>query len=943
MALQPWREIAKPHRDVLAGTFQQAEFAADIAQVRAGTASAEYGDAESFFSRTYITEGMRLLLISVAQRLAGHGGDPVIQLQTAFGGGKTHTLLAVYHLASREVSTDRLAGVSPVLDEAGVQSLPYARIAVLDGNNLSPSQPATREGCTIRTLWGELAWQLIGPEGFEQVAESDVHGTSPGKEVLIKVLRQAAPCVILVDELLAFIRQLSAGHQYAAGTYDSNLSFIQALTEAVKSVPNAVLLASLPESELEVGGPHGGQALAALEKYFARVESVWKPLAAQEAFEVVRRRLFETTGEEAAIDQICKAYFEYYRQHQDKLPQEVQQEAYRQRLRQTYPIHPEIFDRLYEDWSTLEKFQRTRGVLQLMAVVIHRLWNDSDQNPLIMPGSLPLYDPTVRTKSIHYLPQGWEPVIEAEVDGRDAESYRIEREETRFGSVMAARRVARTIFLGSAPGSGGGGAGGQSARGLLTERILLGSAQPEQPIGLYEDALKRLQDRFQYLFADQHRVWLDIRPNLRREMEHRKSRLTDAEANKAFLKKQVEKVFGRSHSFAGIHVFTPSSDVPDEYGAGPRLVVLPPDAAYSRQETTFATEAAQKILRNRGDQPRQKQNRLVFLAPDRDVVARLRDQAKTYRAWAAILDDFENERVVYDNTQLRQTRQAVTDADKALSQIIREAYKWLLAPCEEFRRGQLSLQWEAVTVATGSANLVQEIERKLREEDWVIYEWSPIHLRQLLYDWYFTQDQCEVFAAKVWRDTCHYLYMPRLLNDQVFKDAISRGVVTGDYFAFAAGKEGERYLGFLFEESGLIDLGEESLLVDRDHAVAYKIQQQPSSPEDPASHREGKSSVNPGQEISPDNTPQPEVVPDRDPKKKHFYGTVHLDPVKAKMEFSQVMDEVVQHFTSQPGVKVTISVEVEAETASGFGEQVQRAVKENSSTLGFSSSEFEEG
>src|SRR5215468_1070975 len=142
--LKPWREIAVPHEDVLKGTFQQAEFAADLSRVHARTATNEYQDPVLFFQRTFITEGMRLLLDSVVRRLAGKGGDPVIQLQTAFGGGKTHTMLAVLHLASSTVPAPELAGVSAILDGAGVTDLPKARVVVLDGNALSPNQPRQR-------------------------------------------------------------------------------------------------------------------------------------------------------------------------------------------------------------------------------------------------------------------------------------------------------------------------------------------------------------------------------------------------------------------------------------------------------------------------------------------------------------------------------------------------------------------------------------------------------------------------------------------------------------------------------------------------------------------------------------------------------------------------------------------------------------------------------
>src|SRR4029078_11739314 len=131
--MKPWREVAVPHRDVLEGTFQQSEFAADITAVNTGRASRAYQDPVAFFERTFVTEGMALLLPQVAQRLAGKGGEPVVQLQTAFGGGKTHTMLAVYHLATRKIALSELAGVAVLIDRAGLMDVPQARVAVLDG------------------------------------------------------------------------------------------------------------------------------------------------------------------------------------------------------------------------------------------------------------------------------------------------------------------------------------------------------------------------------------------------------------------------------------------------------------------------------------------------------------------------------------------------------------------------------------------------------------------------------------------------------------------------------------------------------------------------------------------------------------------------------------------------------------------------------------------
>ena len=945
MSLKPWREIATPHKDVLEGTFKQSEFAADITQVATGTASPEYQDAEMFFSRTYITEGMRLLLISVAQRLAGKGGDPVIQLQTAFGGGKTHTMLAVLHLASREVSTDKLAGIPPVLDEAGIQELPRANIAVIDGIRLSPSQPRKHGEIAINTLWGELAVQLLGDDGYSMVAESDADGTSPGKEVLRELLQKAAPCVVLIDELVAFVRQLELGKQFKAGTFDSNISFIQALTEAMKAVPNAILLASLPESELEVGGTMGQQALNSLEKYFARVESVWKPVGSEEAFEIVRRRLFETPGERAAVEGISRQFSDFYRAHADKFPVETQSNAYFDRLCNSYPIHPEIFDRLYEDWSTLDKFQRTRGVLQYMAIVIHRLWNSDNRDALIMPGSLPLEDGNVRNKSIHYLPQGWEPVIEREVDGPRSEPYSIDGHDTRFGSVQAARRAARTIFLGSAPSSSE-----QMIRGIETERILLGTVQPGQTIGLFDDVLKRLRDRLHYLYADKDRYWLDTKPNLRREMESRKQSVSERDELLPLLKTRTTQVVGRNHQFSTVHVFTPSADIPDEYGTGPRLVVLPVNGAYSKSESNQAFAAAEEILRNRGDQPRQKQNRLIFLAPDYDVVSRLKEQGCIFLAWQSIVEDIESGALNQDLAHLKQAKSYRDGAEQSLTQLVREAWKWLIAPIEEIVKGRPTLSWEVVSVSPTAPNLIQAIEQKLREEEWLVYEWAPIHLRNVLNQWYLKDGVTEISALKVWQDACHYLFMPRLVNDTVFRNAIDQGINSDDYFGFASGKEGDRYLGFAFGRSSLVNLDDSSLLIDREAALAYreKIASETPTPTTtggatiPASSpTTGGTGFQPGGEDTGAATGGETSGGVAASAKTQFYGNISLDPVKAKIDFATIMDEVVQQFTAKLGVEVSISVEIQARQGAGFDEGLQRVIKENCSVLKFDSAEFE--
>lgn len=941
MNLKPWREVAVPHEDVLKGTFQQAEFAADLSRVHEGTATAEYQNPTLFFQRTFITEGMRLLLDSVVKRLSGKGGDPVIQLQTAFGGGKTHTMLAVYHLAKGEALASDLPGVPAILDAAGVTELPRARIAVLDGIKSSPNQPVMRDGQAIRTLWGDLAWQLGKAEGYALVADADASGTSPGKAVLETLLKSYAPCVILIDELVAYVRQFEEGKTLTGGSFDSNLSFVQALTEALKAVPTAVLLASLPESDKEAGSQRGVKALAALAHYFGRIQALWKPVGTEEAFEIVRRRLFTSINDKLAAESVCRAFADYYTANSEDFPRETQESRYFERLMHAYPIHPEVFDRLYEDWSSLDNFQRTRGVLKLMAKVIHRLWKDNDKDPLIMPGSFPLQDADTRNEVIYYLPQGWDPVVERDVDGERAETTDIENRDTRLGSVQACRRSARAIFLGSAPSTAN-----QMVRGIELERVALGVAQPGQQVGIYKDALRRLGDRLHYLNSGNNRFWFDTRPNLRREMEERKRRFQDKEDVFPAIRDRVQKTFA-SGVFGGIHIFTISSDVPDDWQL--RLVVLPPDAAFSRSGQSLAIERATEILKTRGDQPRFKQNRLIFLAADYDSVSRLKDQVRSTLAWQSIVGDIKEMKLNLDQFQSRQASKSLEDANEALRRMIRETYKWMVAPMQEARpgKGLSEIQWEHFQVNPGAQNLSQEIERVLKENELLITEWAPIHLATVLKNWFWKDDIKDTSALNVWQQSCQQLYLPRLKDDTVFQQTMGSGAESRDFFGFAQGKEDGRYVGFTFGKRTSLFLDSSLLLIEPVTAAGYAETQRAAEeaarpkPTEPAPGTTGSGAPPPRVEDSAKPTyagggaaPQP--------VKKQFYGSIELDAIQAKKQFADLVDEVVLQFTSRPGVKVKIAIEIQADSAMGFDDGLQRAVKENCNVLRFKNAEFEE-
>jgi uncharacterized protein len=929
MTLKPWREIAVPHKDVRDNVFQQSEFAADLSRVHAGTATSEYQDPALFFERTFITEGMRLLLDSVVQRLCGKGGDPVIQLQTAFGGGKTHTMLAVYHLAKGDAPAGDMPGIGPILDAAGVTELPRARIAVLDGIKSSPNQPVIREGQAINTLWGDLAWQLGKAEGYALVAAADASGTSPGKAVLESLLSRYAPCVILIDELVAYVRQFEDGKTLTGGSFDSNLTFVQALTEALKAVPTGMLLASLPESKREAGSEHGAKALDSLERYFGRVQALWKPVGTEEAFEIVRRRLFEPAADPAAAEAVCRAFADYYLGHGDDFPRETQESRYFDRLMRAYPIHPEVFDRLYEDWSSLDNFQRTRGVLKLMAKVIHCLWKENDKDLLIMPGSFPLKDSATRNELLYHLAPGWDPVITRNVDGDEAETTEIENLDTRLGSVQACRRSARAIFLGSAPSTSN-----QMVRGIELERVVLGTAQPEQQVSTFKDALRRLGDRLHYLNSGNNRFWFDTRPNLRREMEDRKRRFNDKTDVLKAIADGMRKVARAGGVFGGVHVFTSSSDVPDDYYL--RLVVLTPDASYTRSGTQrMAFERAQTILENRGDLPRHKQNRLVFLAPDYDSVSRLKDQTRSVLAWQSIVNDIESTKLILDQIQAKHASKSLKDASDALHRMLRETYKWVLAPSQEISGGRVKpdIVWDIFEVNPGAPNLAQDIERVLKDTEALITQWSPIHLHELLKRWFWKENTPDAKARTVWEQSCQYLYLPRLEDDAVFLRAIAMGTDSQDFFGLAQGTDESRYLGFTLGTRTSPMLDDALLLVEPKCAKAY-VDLNPVADPGPAPH------PHPGP--NPDPGPKPPPPPPPPQKlKTRFFGTVDLNPNTILKHIGEVSDEVLQLLTDDSGINVSVSIEVHANSPTGFDDSLQRALLENCKTLKFKHNQFE--
>jgi len=817
---------------------------------------------------------------------------------------------------------------------AEVSDVPRAKVAVIDGNALAPNQPVRVDGLEIRTVWGNIAHQLAGKAGYDKVAESDAAGTSPGKVVIEELLRDVGPCVILMDELVAYYRQFNTSERLAGGTYESNISFVQALTEAVKGVPTAILLASLPESNNEAGGAFGQRVKEELEKTFGRLNTIWRPVSAEEGFEIVKRRLFEDITDTAAVDETCRAFADYYHRNKDELPAFLQEGAWADKMKRCYPIHPEIFSRLYEDWSTLAKFQKTRGVLQLMAIVINRLWQRNDGDPMILPASLPLDDTQVVNKCTQYLSNGWGAIIDREIDGANASASGIDRGDPRHGDIRAAVRVARTVFLGSASGSAA-----QAVRGIDYRQILLGCALPGQALSFYGDAIRKMREQQYYLFNQNDNYWYDTRPTLKRTMESYKARYTASQVND-HLAVVIGQKWGNPSVLASKHVFADHRDVPDDITNGIRVVVLPLDLAYTRSNEARTFDAAKGYLDRHGTQPRMRKNRLVFLSADLNMMVGLTDLCRTVLAWRDVGEAIRNQAInaMFQDAAQVQAQQA--HSQRQLEGLVVSGFKYLLVPVPE---GASGVGFEVVALQSGSnSRLGEMVEAALLQHDFVVRAWAPQFLRQTLENTYFKNQVVEVSTRRLWTDMASFYSFPRIVSAEAFLATVARGVTEAGFFGYASGKDGDRYLGFKFGENpGMVNISDAELLIKADRAAAYKQAQNTAATGAAAvaatatAGAAGATAATAGGSAGTANGGATVITT----AKRQFSGMVTLDLTNGTQPLRQVLDEVLANLAGT-GARVTVQLDVTARNANPFPSSMVRTVGENARALQFSRAEF---
>ncbi|MHA3842249.1 DUF499 domain-containing protein [Sphingomonas aestuarii] len=931
--LKPWREVVEPHQDVATGEFQQAEFAADLAKVHSGSAPAEYRDPKQFFSRTYLTEGLSTLLVGAAKRLSGTGGDPVVELQTNFGGGKTHSMLALYHMAGTTPVQD-LSGLDQLLETNGLTVPSGINRAVLVGTSRGPQDVLNADGGRkIRTTWGDLAWQLGGADAFDMVAENDATGIAPGSNLLEAIFKKCAPCLILIDEWVAYLRQIYKVEGLPSGSFDANLSFVQALTEAVKASPGTLLVASLPASQIEVGGEGGQEALARLKQTFSRVESSWRPASQEESYEIVRRRLFkEIPGDRFHHrDNTLKQFAKLYRENANDFPQGCADEDYRRKLEKAYPIHPELFDQLYTCWGSLEKFQRTRGVLRLMAQAIHELWMSGDPSVMIMPGSVAINSPRVEPELLHYLDVSWQSIIAGDVDGTASTPYKIDQSAPNLNRYSATRRVARAIFMGTAPTHQ------QQNTGLDDKQINLGVVQPGERPAIFGDALRRLTNQAKFMHSDLGRYWYSMAASLNRIATDRAAQIEAALVDvtiDAELTKYVNALPDRGHFDAVQVAPAGSAEVPDEAG-GVRAVVLGVAHPHNGREGSEALVEAKEILMQRGSTPRVYRNMLVFIAADAKQLDNLKDAVRASLAWNEIVRDTDRLNLTQSDSALAKAKLA--EANETVKTRLKEAWCYLHYPAQE--SAQADLEWVSGKIPAQDG-LLARASKKLIGEEGLLTELGPTRLDRDLQK-YIWNDRPHLQLRDLREYLNRYIYLPRLKNQDVLirsvQSAVS-GMLPGP-FAYAERWEEStgRYLGLAIDHASnaMIVIDGDSVIIRPEVAEAHRpAPSQPTEPQ-PGTPETGNP-AEPGSQ-TPGQEPTPPV--ERNPTR--FSGTVMISPDRPARDMHQIVEAIVEQLTTLQGSKVTLRLEIEAEVPAGLDRAKVRTLIENANTLGFAEKSVE--
>lgn len=607
-----WYTVAPPHEDIRKGDFDESVFAAKLGDVVTGDAPPDYSDPYAFYQKTYLTAGLEKLLERVHKKLGQGRGPGVVQLQTPFGGGKTHALILVYHYLK---NGERIEGLLPESVD-----LLSPNLSTIVGTDVNPSE-GFRSGSPVRhTLWGQITYQLGGTQAYSALASNDKDRISPGRKDLRDVMEPLQPFVILLDEVLEYVVRARAIEVGDSTLGAQTLSFLQELTEAVSSLDRGLLIATLPSSEHEDFGEAKQQNLPKIQKIFGRLEAIYTPVEGEEIYSIIRRRLFEKP-DEAEVRAVVDDYVQTYQENKNDLPGKATSGDFRRKMERAYPFHPEVIDILYEKWSTYPSFQRTRGALRLLACVVEDLYQREKSIDLILPGDVNLGASAIRQEFLRHVGNEYEGVIDSDIAGDNAKSQRLDRGNKNWNHL--AERNATSIFLHSF-------AADQQERGIELPYVKLDVVRPETLVTLVTDVLEKQRRELWYLNTrnGQEHYFSNV-PNLNRMVIDKKAQVQPSAVRKE-LKSRIRSELGEKLR----PYLWPSSgeEIPDNQEL--KLAVLDPDESYDDR-------TLRQWVDKKGQSYRTYKNTILFAVPDDDRHVRFEDAIKQYLALQEIYDGIE--------------------------------------------------------------------------------------------------------------------------------------------------------------------------------------------------------------------------------------------------------------------------------------------------------------
>lgn len=811
MSMKPWYKVITPREDLRDGKpLDASEFAVHLDHVRDGRAPSVYQNPAEFFERTFLTKNLRELSGQVVRRLSGIKVETsaIFNLSTQFGGGKTHSLTLLYHLASNGDAAKPWKGVSGILQDAGVTAVPTAATAIFVGTEFDSITGRGGDDGTPnrRTPWGEIAFQLGGVEGFRLVEEHEKALTAPGGDVVDKMLPRSRPVLILLDELMNYVSRTRR-----SGLAGQLYTFLHNLSEVARSRDNVVLAVSIPASELEMTAEDQSD-FERLKKLLDRLGKAMIVSAESETSEIIRRRLFEWNGLPKDALATVEEYEVWLHANKQQLPSWFPAENARDAIKASYPFHPSLLSVFERKWQGLPRFQQTRGVLRLLALWVSKAYADgykgAHKDPLISLGTAPLDDPLFRAALFEQLGEArLEPAVTTDIAGKDhSHALRLDMEATaEVKRARLHRKVATSILFESN--------GGQQRGEATLAEVRLAVAEPGLDIGSIEQCLEALGDACYFLSTERNRYRFSFQPNLNKLLADRRASVGAPVVDER-VRTEIQRVFSVGSGVERVYFPRKSNEIPDRPVLA--LVVLPPET--STTEPATKTLIASMITES-GSSLRTFKSGLIWIVAE-DSIA-LRDEARKLLAWKEIEGDAGELKL--DDVQQRQLVENGRRAERDLKEAVWRAYKnvFLLAEDNSLRKIDLGL-----VHSSAASSLVELIVARLKQEDLVVEGVSPNFLTR------YWPPALPEWSTKSVRDAFYASpKFPRLVKADAVRETISRGLDAG-LFAYVGKTAGGDYEPFVFKKSLAgddVEISEDVFLVSRERAEEYLKSRQPGA------------------------------------------------------------------------------------------------------------------